>query len=77
MTSFKMTQSEKLNAHKLPCKVYCSQCHAPLADEGRNMMLMMPTAMRFPDNKVPGMYFHLPLCLTQILILVRLNGADN
>jgi hypothetical protein len=29
--------------HKLPCKVRCSHCHSPIMDEGRNMILLMPS----------------------------------
>ncbi|KAI5116967.1 hypothetical protein M0805_002169 [Coniferiporia weirii] len=45
--------SDKATAHKLPCKVYCSKCRAPLADEGRNMMLMFPSAIHFEDGVIP------------------------
>ncbi|EEH05211.1 conserved hypothetical protein [Histoplasma capsulatum G186AR] len=35
-------QSEKQQAHHLPCKVSCSYCHAPIMDEGRNVLLLFP-----------------------------------
>lgn len=35
-------QSEKQQAHHLPCKVSCSYCHAPIIDEGRNILLLFP-----------------------------------
>lgn len=28
--------------HHLPCKVYCATCHAPIMDEGRNMVMLFP-----------------------------------
>ena len=31
----------------LPCKVSCSRCGAPLADEGRNMWLAFPSLFNF------------------------------
>lgn len=34
--------SEAKNEHKLPCKVLCSHCHSPIADEGRKMFLLFP-----------------------------------
>lgn len=39
--------------HELPCKVSCSKCHAPLADEGNNMWMSFPTAFSFENQKVP------------------------
>ena len=32
---------------RLPCKVSCALCKAPLADEGRNMWLAFPTLIEF------------------------------
>lgn len=39
--------------HRLPCKVRCAYCHAPIMDEGRNMVLMFPGIIRFrsPEDK--------------------------
>lgn len=34
---------ERTTRHKLPCKVSCSYCRAPIMDEGRNMILLFPT----------------------------------
>ena len=39
--------------HNLPCKVSCSKCHSPLADEGRNMWMAFPTQFKFDSNKAP------------------------
>lgn len=39
--------------HTLPCKVSCSKCHSPLADEGRNMWMAFPTQFKFDSNKAP------------------------
>merc|ERR1712093_265639 len=33
--------------HELPCKLSCARCHSPIADEGRNMMLMYPSTWNF------------------------------
>jgi len=35
--------------HKLPCKVRCSYCHAPIMDEGRNMILLFPSLVHLND----------------------------
>lgn len=43
--------SEKSVEHKLPCKVRCSFCHSPIMDEGKNMILLFPSLIHFPDNK--------------------------
>ncbi|EJD07792.1 NAD-binding protein [Fomitiporia mediterranea MF3/22] len=48
--------SEFVNEHKLPCKVLCSTCHSPLADEGRNMILVFPVAVHFKDGQVPDSF---------------------
>ncbi|KIW07422.1 uncharacterized protein PV09_02263 [Verruconis gallopava] len=42
--------SEKSIEHKLPCKVRCSYCHSPIMDEGRNMILLFPSLIHFPDD---------------------------
>jgi hypothetical protein len=39
--------STKSIAHKLPCKVRCSFCHSPIMDEGRNMILLFPSLIKF------------------------------
>ncbi|KAJ3568940.1 hypothetical protein NPX13_g6249 [Xylaria arbuscula] len=33
--------------YELPVKVSCSYCHAPIMDEGRNMVLMFPGIIKF------------------------------
>ncbi|ORY78543.1 Mss4-like protein [Protomyces lactucae-debilis] len=38
----------------LPCKVSCNKCRAPLMDEGRNMMLMLPVYVDFPRAPQPA-----------------------
>lgn len=35
----------------LPCKVRCSKCGTLLLDEGRNMVLLFPTTLRFPSEE--------------------------
>jgi hypothetical protein len=37
--------------HDLPCKVSCAHCHAPIMDEGRNMVLMFPALIKFKDEE--------------------------
>lgn len=40
----------KENVYTLPCKLSCPDCHAPVADEGRNMMLMLPPYVKFEKD---------------------------
>jgi hypothetical protein len=40
---------KKHTQHELPCKVSCAYCHAPIMDEGRNVVLMFPAIINFPD----------------------------
>ncbi|KAH8110149.1 NAD-binding protein [Phellopilus nigrolimitatus] len=47
---------DKSSEYKLPCKLSCARCRSPLADEGRNMMLMFPVAIDFEGGQIPGMY---------------------
>ena len=42
---------EKTTRHKLPCKVSCSYCHTPIMDEGRNMILLFPSLIKFKDDE--------------------------
>ncbi|KAK9867590.1 hypothetical protein WJX84_000561 [Apatococcus fuscideae] len=39
--------------HKLPVKILCRCCHAPIADEGRRMMLIFPPGFDWEDGKMP------------------------
>lgn len=41
---------KKHTYHDLPCKVSCAYCHAPIMDEGRNMVLMFPAIIKFKDE---------------------------
>ena len=43
--------AEKTTRHKLPCKVSCAYCRSPIMDEGRNMILLFPTLIKFHGNK--------------------------
>jgi len=45
--------AEKTTEHKLPCKVSCAYCRTPIMDEGRNMILLFPTLIKFksPEEK--------------------------
>ncbi|MCJ1310522.1 hypothetical protein MMC25_004186 [Agyrium rufum] len=42
--------SEKTTRHKLPCKVSCAYCRTPIMDEGRNMVLLFPTLIKFKSQ---------------------------
>jgi hypothetical protein len=45
-------QSDKKHTrHELPCKVSCAYCHAPIMDEGRNMVLMFPAIIKFKNEE--------------------------
>lgn len=48
--------SDKATEYKLPLKMSCARCHVPIADEGRNMMLMLPGLIEFDYNLLPGMF---------------------
>jgi len=39
----------KSPTHKLPCKVSCAYCRSPIMDEGRNMILLFPTLIKFKN----------------------------
>ncbi|KAL0477280.1 ydiJ [Acrasis kona] len=43
----------KQNVRHLPCKISCKQCRSPIADEGRNMMLMFPVAFKIDRRNIP------------------------
>jgi len=38
---------------ELPCKVSCKRCNSPIADEGRNMLMMFPSAFKFVGGETP------------------------
>lgn len=42
--------STKSVEHKLPCKVRCKYCHSPIMDEGRNMVLLFPSLIKFKND---------------------------
>lgn len=44
---------EKMEAHHLPCKVSCSTCHSPMADEGRKMWMAFPTLFKTDSGELP------------------------
>lgn len=58
--------SKKEAAHGLPCKVSCSHCGSRLMDEGRNMVLVFPSLLKFEgdekvkDNFKPQMHIFYP-----------------
>ncbi|MCJ1330763.1 hypothetical protein MMC10_007450 [Thelotrema lepadinum] len=43
--------TEKTTRHKLPCKVSCAYCRTPIMDEGRNMILLFPTLIKFGSKE--------------------------
>lgn len=43
--------TDKSIEHKLPCKVRCSFCHSPIMDEGRNMILLFPSLIKFKNDQ--------------------------
>ncbi|KAF4633773.1 hypothetical protein G7Y89_g4344 [Cudoniella acicularis] len=43
--------TEKTTEHKSPCKVSCAYCRAPIMDEGRNMILLFPSLIKFKSKK--------------------------
>ncbi|KAL5532433.1 hypothetical protein ACEPAF_6003 [Sanghuangporus sanghuang] len=65
---------EYSNEHKLPCKVLCSTCHSPLADEGRNMMLVFPVAINFVGARIPVHFAKGPR-KSIYLMLIRFYGS--
>jgi len=48
--SFYRTEDQKTE-HILPCKLSCARCHSPIADEGRNMMLMYPSTFDWQNKE--------------------------
>jgi hypothetical protein len=36
--------------HELPCKASCAYCGTSIMDEGRNMILLFPSLIRFKSN---------------------------
>ncbi len=52
---------QKMHARNLPCKVSCSLCGTPIADEGRRMWLTFPSLFDFGfPPKVPKAF--MPTC---------------
>lgn len=47
---FYQSESRHLS-HDLPCKASCSYCRTPIMDEGRNMVLLFPTLIKFAGEK--------------------------
>ena len=47
---FYQSESRHLS-HDLPCKASCSYCRTPIMDEGRNMVLLFPTLIKFAGKK--------------------------
>jgi len=37
--------------YTLPCKVACGKCRSPIMDEGRNMLMLFPTLIKFASLK--------------------------
>ncbi|PQE24219.1 glutathione-dependent formaldehyde-activating family gfa protein [Rutstroemia sp. NJR-2017a BVV2] len=51
---------EKTTKHKLPCKVSCAYCRTPIMDEGRNMILLFPTLLKFKSKEEKDRF--MPTC---------------
>lgn len=49
--------TEKSGEYVLPCKVACGTCRAPVMDEGRNMVLLFPTLIQFPDREARRLFY--------------------
>jgi len=54
--SFYRTEDQR-TVRELPAKLSCARCHSPIADEGRNMMLMYPSTWDFEktEDRAPFM----------------------
>jgi len=48
-----LNNEKKENTRELPCKVSCKFCRCPIADEGRNMLMMFPSLFKFDRSEVP------------------------
>ncbi|TFL03373.1 Mss4-like protein [Pterulicium gracile] len=48
---------KKHTRHELPTKVSCAFCHAPIMDEGRNMVLMFPAIVKFPSEEAKKAFY--------------------
>ncbi|ETS83561.1 hypothetical protein PFICI_05437 [Pestalotiopsis fici W106-1] len=46
--------------HDLPCKVSCAHCRSPIMDEGRRMVLLFPTLLKFNDKAARDLFY--PQC---------------
>lgn len=64
--------SEKTTRHKLPCKVSCAYCRSPIMDEGRNMILLFPSLLRFKSRAEKERFD--PTCVSPLLPLLRGHG---
>lgn len=64
--------------HDLPCKVSCAHCRSPIMDEGRRMVLLFPTLIKFKDKAARDLFYpkyvsleesfgHLPLLSTMYI----------
>jgi hypothetical protein len=42
--------------HELPCKVSCDHCRTPIMDEGRNMVLLFPTLIKFESEEARQLF---------------------
>lgn len=48
-----LNTQDRCPKHELPCKVSCTNCHSPIASEGRNMWMAFPTLFDFEDRNIP------------------------
>lgn len=48
---------EKTLGHDLPCKISCAHCRSPIMDEGRRMVLLFPTLLKFKDKAARDLFY--------------------
>lgn len=48
---------EKSQDYILPCKVSCKNCRSPIMDEGRNMLLLFPTLIKFESLEKKRLFY--------------------
>jgi hypothetical protein len=48
---------ERTLGHDLPCKVSCAYCRTPIMDEGRRMVLLFPTLIKFGSKAQRDLFY--------------------
>lgn len=59
---------KRVLGHDLPCKASCTYCRTPIFDEGRRMVLLFPTLLRFKDKQARDLFY--PEYVTARLLMV-------